>query len=101
VKSTEIKKAKTVENVSSESIIDSALLLAVAGCLFFHYHNHPNPPYALSSYFRATNLAHDIYKLARTYSNCLRTDNLWAGLIWDVDLLDFRLQEYSSWMSFE
>jgi hypothetical protein len=71
---TEIKEAKTVEKVSSESIIDSPLLLlAVDGGLLFHHHNHPIPPYVLTAYFRATSLAHDIYKLARTFSN------LWAG----------------------
>jgi hypothetical protein len=63
----------------------------VDGGLFFHYQNHPNPPYVLPSYFRATNLPRDIHRLARSLS----------GLIWGVDRLDFRLQEYSSWMSFE
>jgi hypothetical protein len=63
---TEIKEAKTVEKVSLESIIDSPLLLKVDGGLFFHYHNHPYPPYVLPPYFRATNLPRDIDKLARS-----------------------------------
>jgi hypothetical protein len=81
VVSTEIKEGKTVKKVSSESLIDSPLHLVVDGGLFFHYHNHPYPSCVLSPYFRITNLAHDIYKLAGTSTICLRTDNLWAGLI--------------------